>query len=88
MNFYSDLELDTIIELRNRIEQIQYELDVLYVTNADNVRKAHKVFRTLAQVEQVVMDCPMCGAERDEDGILAHSRKCLLADTLEYANDL
>lgn len=89
-----DKELDDAIKCREQmdrytrtIRELQEELDNLYATNADNVRKAHRVFRMLYQVEQTVMKCPMCGANRDDDGILAHSMKCDLADTLENAND-
>ena len=87
MSFYPDLELDTIIELRNTIERVQFELDSLYLANADNIRKAHRVFDCLRHIEFMVMKCPTCGAKRDEDGILCHRKKCYLADTLENAND-
>ena len=82
-----DREMDDAIVCRNKIEKMQYDYDVLAVANADNIRKAHRVFRCLRHIEEHTMKCPTCSAERDEDGILAHSRKCYLADTLEKAND-
>lgn len=69
------------------IAGLEHEYHVLAAANASNIVKAHNVFRMLYQVENTVMECPMCGAKRDEDGILAHRRKCQLADTLENAND-
>ena len=82
-----DRELEEILALRRRLRNVETELSDLYTINADNVRKAHRVFRTLYHIEQVVMKCPMCGVERDEDGILAHKLVCKFADTLENAND-
>ena len=65
-----------------RIEQLENELAQIYDTGADNIRKARKVFDCLRHVEFMVQKCPICGAKRDEDGIIVHKKKCYLADTL------
>ncbi len=80
-------EFDESDRYKDTIRKLQKELDNLYDTNADNLRKAHTVFRCLKHVEVMAVICPQCGAERDENGILVHKRKCYLADTLENAND-
>ena len=83
-----DKDYDNMVTLRKEIKRLEKEYHTLAAANASNIVKAHNVFRMLHQVEQTVMKCPMCRNKRDEDGILAHHKKCQLADTLENANDL
>ena len=77
-----------MVTLRKEIKRLEKEYHILAAANASNIVKAQYVFRCLKHVEVSAVKCPTCGAERDKDGILAHHKKCYLADTLEYANDL
>ena len=77
-----------MVTLRKEIKRLEKEYHILAAANASNIVKAHNVFRCLKHIEIMAKVCPQCGAVRDEDGILAHKRKCYLADTLENANDL
>jgi hypothetical protein len=89
MSWYDELdkEYDDMVNLRNRIVELEQELSELYAANSSNIIKAHNVFRCLVHIEDRVMKCPTCRAERDEDGILLHKKDCYLAHTLVHAND-
>ncbi len=83
-----DTEYDETLELRRKLQDAETELNDLYLANANNIRKAHYVFRCLRHIEVMAEICPTCGAKRDKDGILAHKKICYLANTLEHANDV
>ena len=82
-----DKELDDAIWCRNKIEQLETDYHRLAAANASNIVKAQNVFRCLHHIEIISVVCPQCSAKRDEDGILAHTKDCYLANTLEGAND-
>lgn len=82
-----DKEFEDVREYRRKIEQLEDDYHRLAAANASNIVKAQNVFRCLKHIEFMVIKCPTCGAKRDDDGILAHRKKCYLCDTLRNAND-